>query len=62
MIVESQYRIIPDPKNPKLWAYESLSHHSLQQTVGGFRSAKLAKRAFTLAKRRGAGERQEGGA
>jgi hypothetical protein len=46
----SQFRIIPDPKNPKLWAYEPLAHASRVEPVGGFRSAKEARRAFNRVK------------
>ena len=46
----SQFRIIPDPKNPKLWAYEPLSHHALHTIVGGFRTAMDARRAWDRAK------------
>jgi hypothetical protein len=51
-IETNQFRIIPDPKNPKLWAYEPLAHHQKLETTGGFRSAKEARRAFEKAKRR----------
>lgn len=42
----SQFRIIADPKNPKLWAYEPLAHHAHLPIVGGFRTAKEARKAF----------------
>lgn len=40
------HSIIRDPKNPGKWAYEGLNHFKSFGTVGGFNSAKDAKRAF----------------
>lgn len=40
-----QYRIVRDPRNPKLWAYEVLEHDRYCEPVGGFQTQKKAKRA-----------------
>jgi hypothetical protein len=41
-----QFRIIPDPKDPSLWAYERLAHDRIVEPVGGFRTPKEARKAF----------------
>ena len=45
-IEAAQFRIIPDPQDRSKWAYENLLHDRLDKIVGGFRTAKDARRAF----------------
>jgi hypothetical protein len=44
---EMPFKIIPDPANPALWAYELNG-----KVVGGFKSSKLARQACDRARRR----------
>jgi hypothetical protein len=43
---EQNYRIVPDPANPKLWAYQVMQGVTVIKTVQGFKSSKDAKRAY----------------
>lgn len=42
----AQFRIISDPQDSRKWAYETLLHDRSGKIVGGFRTAKDARRAF----------------
>lgn len=42
----SQFRIIRDPKDARLWAYEPLAHHAYLPIIGGFKTPEQARRAF----------------
>jgi|GEM_PF-5563301 len=46
-----QFRILPDPDNAKLWAYELLEHASRNAVVGGFRTPQEARKAVDRARK-----------
>lgn len=47
MVIEThRFRIIRDPANSRLWAYEFFDGLRTVEPVGGFKSPKDARRAF----------------
>lgn len=57
MAIETpQFRIIPDPKDSRFWAYELLLHDAICDPVGGFKSPRDARRALERVRRRTAAQ------
>ncbi len=53
MLAQQQnYRIEPDPRDAKRWAYTITNGHMAVRTVGGFKTSADAKRAMKLAQRK----------